>query len=164
MGIDIGHSHGQRSRLILIQGPPGTSKYSKNVPLLAHHKEQFTQQQRRRQGHDGKEKKNKYQHWEYRDIVKRDKDDENYDIVFNVVDLTHLCIPGTRRVLDSTLARLFQMILLAGRGTSPSIPPKPANIPLWKVSLEPKKVSPLPECTYNTKWYPPLRVSRSQPS
>eukprot|EP00979_Chaetoceros_neogracilis_P004438 scaffold787_cov285-Chaetoceros_neogracile.AAC.2 len=50
------------------------------------------------------------------------------------------------------------------RGTSPSIPPKPANIPLWKVSLEPKKVSPLPECTYNTKWYPPLRVSRSQPS
>jgi TPR repeat protein len=33
-------------------------------------------------------------------------------------------------------------------GPSPSIPPKPANIPLWKASLA-KKVSPLPECTYN---------------
>eukprot|EP00979_Chaetoceros_neogracilis_P016836 scaffold9789_cov138-Chaetoceros_neogracile.AAC.1 len=49
------------------------------------------------------------------DIVKRDKDDENYDIVFNVADLTHLCIPGTRRMLDSTLAKYIQMILLAGR-------------------------------------------------
>ena len=46
-------------------------------------------------------------------------------------------------------------------GTSPSIPPKPANIPLWKVSPA-KNVSPLPKCTYNTKRFSQLSPPESQ--